>query len=404
MTKTSNSLGVGEESRLATTATIHSEPWGETADGEKVSLFTLSNATGTRITITNYGGIVTSLRTVDAHGREDDVVLGYDSLSGYLENVNNPYFGALIGRYGNRIAHGHLVVDGTSYRLATNNAPNHLHGGDHGFDKVVWSAEPNVTPDGASLTLRYTSVDGEENYPGTLQVAVVYTLTESNALRIDYSATTDKDTVVNLTNHCYFNLAGAGNGTIHRHLLTLNCSHYTPIESTAIPTGEIAPVEETPFDFTKTAAIGSRIDDDDEQLKNGSGYDHNFIVDRNTRLSLLRRGVADGVLTPIASDPIMGNQPSLNLEFAARVVDPESGRMLEVWTTQPGVQFYTANHLNGNNIGKDGKVYERRSALCLETQHYPDSPNQPGFPATELRPGEVYHEVTEYRFSTSILT
>ncbi len=352
-------------------ASITSKPWGQ-VDGKLVMLYTLTNGHGMTVKITNYGAIVTSIVVPDRHGKLGDVVLGYDTLAGYIKNVNNPYFGVIAGRYANRIAKGHLVVDGQTYQLATNNGPNHLHGGVKGFDKRVWTASTESTADGSAVHLTYVSKDGEEHYPGTLTTNVTYMLTNQNALKIDYKATTDADTVVNLTNHSYFNLAGAGSGTILKHVLMLNASHFTPIDSTSIPFGKIAPVAGTPFDFTKPHAIGERINAKNEQLTNGSGYDHNFVLDRKS----------EG-----------------DLELAARVHDPTSGRTLEVYTTQPGVQLYTANFLNGKNIGKGGKAYIRRSAFCLETQHFPDSPNEPSFPTTLLKPGEVYTQTTVDKFS-----
>ncbi len=353
--------------------TITSKPCGD-VDGQPVRLYTLTNARGMTVTITNYGGTVTSILVPDRRGRLGDVALGYDNLAQYVKAVNGTYFGALIGRYANRIAKGHLVVDGKTYKLAINNTPNTLHGGLKGFDKVVWAATPvRAARGGAGLALDYTSPDGQENFPGTLKTHVVYTLTDDDALRIDYRATTDKDTVLNLTNHTYFNLNGAGNGTVLDHRLMLNADRYTPIDAVSIPLGPLAPVAGTPFDFRTPHAIGARIGAADTQLKNGSGYDHNFVINH--------RGGGD------------------DLALAARVYAPRTGRVLTVYTTQPGVQLYTGNFLNGSNVGKGGKAYQRRYAFCLETQHFPDSPNHPQYPTTELKPGQVFHEVTAYQFS-----
>src|SRR5436309_8147639 len=325
---------------------VKKESFGK-ADGRDVFIYTLSNARGAEARITNYGGIVVSLKVPDRNGKFDDIVLGYDNLDGYLKN-GGVYIGALIGRYGNRIAKGRFTLDGVEYQLATNNGENHLHGGVRGFDKVVWKARPLASKGGAALELTYLSRDGEEGYPGSLSVRVVYTLTDANELRIDYTATTDKATVVNLTQHNYYNLAGASSGDILNHRLTINASRFTPTDAVAIPTGELRSVRGTPFDFTRPTAIGARIGADDEQLKFGNGYDHNFVLDG--RMGVLRR--------------------------VAEVYEPTTGRVMEVWTTEPGMQFYTGNYLDGTP-GKGGRAYTRRSALCLETQHYPDSPNKP---------------------------
>jgi aldose 1-epimerase len=317
-----------------------------------------------------YGGIIVSLKTPDKNANIADITLGFDTLAGYLNK--NPFFGALVGRYGNRIAKAKFALDGKEYKLAANNGPNALHGGLKGFDKVVWQAEHFEKTSEVGLILKYTSVDGEEGYPGTLHVTVTYTLDDNNELSIDYHATTDKATPVNLTNHTYFNLSGEGSGNILGEELTLNADHYTPVDSTLIPTGKIAGVHGTPFDFTKPFAIGARINDtNDEQIKFGMGYDHNFVI----------------------------NRQGPGLVWAARAYDPKSGRVLEVDTTQPGVQFYTGNHLDGVH-GRNGHIYNMRDAFCLETQHYPDSPNQPSFPSTILRPGQTYHQVTVWKFST----
>ena len=357
----------------AASDSIAVKPWGAASDGKAISLYILTNSHGLKVKITNFGGTVTSLLVPDKKGRLGDIALGYDSPVSYEKNVGGTYFGALIGRYANRIAKGHLVVDGKAYQLYINNKPNSLHGGKVGFNERVWTATPAETPDGPSLSLTYLSPDGEENYPGNLNVTVVYTLLNTNGLKIDYTATTDADTVVNLTNHTYFNLDGAGNGTILGHRVTINADRYTPVDSTSIPLGPLAKVAGTPFDFRTPHTIGQRIGDKNEQLELGKGYDHNFVLNRAK-----------------AGD----------LELAARVVGPISGRILEVYTTQPGVQLYTGNFLNGTEIGKGGAVYKRRYAFCLETQHFPDSPNEPSYPTTLLTPGQTYHEVTIYKFPT----
>jgi aldose 1-epimerase len=347
---------------------ISEQPFGKTADGTLVKLYTLRNENGMVATICNYGGIVTTLKVPDRDGKLGDVVLGYDDLAGYLKET--PYFGALIGRYGNRIAKGKFTLNGTTYTLATNNAPNALHGGLKGFDKVVWKAEPYVTRDGPVLELEYTSKDGEEGYPGTLKVKAVYRLTKDNSLRLDYTAITDKDTVVNLTQHSYFNLKGKGD--ILGHVVKINADKYTPVDSTLIPTGQIPPVANTPFDFRKPTPIGARINDNNEQLKFGGGYDHNWV---------------------------MQNQ-SGKLGVQARVTEPTTGRVLDVLSTEPGLQFYTGNFLDGTIKGKGGQVYNFRNGFCMEPQHYPDSPNQAHFPSVVLRPNHTYKNTIIYRFST----
>jgi aldose 1-epimerase len=350
---------------------VTSQSYGKTPEGAEVNLYTLTNAKGVEARITNYGAILVSLKVPDRQGTLGDVVLGFDSFDPYLKE--NPHFGAVVGRYGNRIAKGHFTLEGKPYTLAINNGPNSLHGGIKGFDKQLWTGKTMESKDGPSVQLTYVSKDGEEGYPGTLTSTVTYTLTSANELRIHYQATTDKPTVVNLTNHSYFNLAGAGNGDILGHLLTLHADRFTPVDSGLIPTGELRSVEGTPFDFRKPTAIGARINDTgDEQIKMGGGYDHNFVLN----------GTA-GTLRP-----------------AARVSDPTSGRVMEVLTTEPGVQFYTGNFLDGTITGKGGKTYGKRAAFCLETQHYPDSPNQPKFPTTELKPGGKYDTTTVFRFST----
>jgi aldose 1-epimerase len=346
-------------------------------DGTNVTLYTLTNASGAEVQITNYGGAVVSLKVPDRNGKLDDVVLGFDTLPGYLQ-TGNPYFGALIGRYGNRIANGKFTLDGATYNLAINNGPNSLHGGKKGFDKVVWTAS-SVAPsaNGAvGLELSYQSLAGEEGYPGSLYVKVAYTLTPDNALKIDYTATTDKTTVLNLTNHAYFNLNGAGNGDILDHVVQINADRMTPVDENLIPTGELKSVAGTPFDFRQPTAIGARISQNDPQIVFGKGYDHNFVLNGAAK--------SGGSAAPF---------------LAARVVAPKTGRVMEVLTTEPGVQFYTGNFLDGTLKGKGGKVYNQRYAFCLETQHFPDSPNQPAFPSTTLKPGETYRQTTIYRFS-----
>ena len=346
---------------------VTSKPFGKLPDGTPVEIYTLSDG-NYEARIATYGGIVVSLKAPDRNGRPADVVLGFDDLDGYVANFNGPssaFFGAIIGRYGNRIAHGSFTLDGKKYSLPLNNGENTLHGGPHGFNNVVWKAKP--VADGVELS--YLSKDGEAGYPGNLSTMVRYTLVKGS-LRIEYSATTDKDTVVNLTNHSYFNLAGQGD--ILNHQLTLHASHFTPVDAGLIPTGELKPVESTPFDFRKATAVGARINADDEQLHRGHGYDHNWVLDSK------------------------GGK----LAEAAELYDPGSGRLLKVLTDQPGVQFYSSNFLDGSIKGKGGKPDQLHAAVCLETQHFPDSPNHPDFPTTELKPGERYHTVTVYSFST----
>ncbi len=347
------------------------EPFGKTSDGQEVFLYTLKNSGGMEVKITNYGGTVTSVKVMDRNKKFGDVVLGFNTLEGYTQKLNTAYFGALIGRYGNRIARGTFTLDGHQYHLPINNAPNTLHGGLKGFNAKVWDAKDVSTAEGPALELHYLSKDGEEGFPGNLDVTVRYSLDAQNGLHIDYNATTDKDTVLNLTNHSYFNLAGAGSETVLQHKLTLAADRYTPVDSTLIPTGAIQEVAGTPFDFRTATTIGAHIKDQNEQLKLGNGYDHNFVLNSSGQLSTA----------------------------AAKVEEPKSGRVLEVFTTQPGVQFYTGNFLDGKMHGVGG-TYRFRSALCLETQHFPDSPNRASFPSTVLHPGEQYHETTIYRFST----
>ena len=343
------------------------EPFGQTADGQKVAIYTLRNSQGMEARICTYGGTVVSLKTPDRKGNLGDVVLGYDTLDGYL--TNSPYFGCLIGRYGNRIGKGTFTLDGKAYTLATNNGPNHLHGGIKGFDKVVWAATPKATEAGPALELRYTSKDGEEGYPGALSVTAVYTVTEQNELRLDFTATTDKPTVCNLTHHSYFNLAGKG--TILGHVVTIVADRFTPVDEGLIPTGELKPVEGTPFDFRRPTAIGARIDQPDQQLVYGKGYDHNWVL----------------------------NKPAGRLDLQARVTEPTSGRVMDVLSTEPGLQFYTGNFLDGTITGKGGWVYAFRSAFCMEPQHFPDSPNKPDFPSVTLKPGDTYSNTIVYRFT-----
>jgi aldose 1-epimerase len=349
---------------------IQKQPFGRTAAGEDVDLYVLSNQHGMEAAITNYGAILVSLKVPDRTGKPGDVVLGYDNLDGYLRQ--NPYFGAIVGRYGNRIAKGRFTLDGKEYTLARNNGENALHGGIKGFDKVVWTARDASTKGSPAVELTYVSKDGEEGYPGTLTVTVTYSLNDANELRIDYAATTDKATVLNLTNHSYFNLAGEGQGDVLGHQVMLNAGKFTPVDAGLIPTGELRDVKGTPFDFTQPVAIGARINERDEQLIRGLGYDHNWV---------LRGGGG-------------------SMALAARVYEPTSGRVMEVLTDQPGVQFYTGNFLDGTIHGKGGKAYQHRYGFCLETQHFPDSPNHPAFPSTVLRPGEKYRSATVFRFST----
>ena len=347
-------------------------PFGKTKYGEKVDLYTLTNANGMVVKISNYGGTIVELWLPDRNGKMEDCCLGFEDVSDY-EADSNPYFGALIGRYGNRIGEGKFTLDGKVYdKLAINNGENHLHGGIEGFNRKVWTAKPFVKECCVGLELKYLSKDMEEGYPGNLDVTVVYTLTNKNALKIDYVATTDKPTVCNLTNHCYFNLAGQGRRNNYSHELMLNADNYTPVDSGLITTGEIVPVKGTPMDFTTPTRIGDRIDADFEQLKFGEGYDHNWVL----------------------------NKKGSEMSLAASVYEPASGRCMEIYTNEPGIQFYAGNFLDGTLTGKDGKVYKKRYAFCLETQHYPDSPNKPEFPSTTLRPGQTYKTTTIHKFST----
>jgi aldose 1-epimerase len=359
----------GVNRAIAAPTEVRRAPFGQLPDGRGVEQFTLVNVHGVEARVMTYGAIITVLRVPDRAGRLEDVVFGFDDLAGYLHDP--PYFGAVVGRYANRIARGEFTLDGVTYHLARNNGPNSLHGGLRGFDKVLWTGEPFRTDSGAGVALRYTSRDGEEGYPGTLAVRVAYTLTADDRLVVDYEAATDRATPVNLSQHTYFNLHGAGRGDILDHLLTLDASAFTPVDSTLIPTGEIAPVAGTPFDFRTATAIGARIAAANEQLRFGQGYDHNWVLDR-----------AGGA----------------GLVHAARLADPVSGRTLDVSTTEPGIQFYSGNFLDGSITGKGGQLYRRRTALCLETQHFPDSPNHPSFPSTILRPGVTARSRTVFAF------
>ena len=345
--------------------------FGKTPEGEAVDVYTLTNTEGMEVRAITFGGIITSIRVPDRAGKLDDVALGFNNLEGYLNNP--PYFGAIIGRYANRIGKGRFTLDGKTYTLATNNGPNHLHGGVKGFDKVVWKAESFKNAESVGIIFAHTSPDGDEGYPGTLSLKVTYTLKNNNEIAFDYEATTDKATPVNLTQHSYFNLAGEGSGDILGHVMTIYASKITPVDQSLVPTGELASVEGTPFDFRKPTAIGARIADNHPQLGFGKGYDHNFVLDRT------------------------GN----GLVLAAHVEDPASGRVLEISTTEPGMQFYTGNFLDGTLTGKSGQAYKQRTGFALETQHYPDSPNKPNFPNTILKPGETYKSKTVYAFKVA---
>jgi aldose 1-epimerase len=350
---------------------IEVSDFGKTADGVAVSKYVLKNTKGLEAVVTNYGGTLISLKVPDRGGKSADIVLGYDSVDAYEKGTS--FFGGTIGRYGNRIAKGRFTLDGKVFELPKNDGPNTLHGGKVGFNKRVWTAADKSRADAAVLELTYTSADGEEGFPGKLNVKVTYSVpAEKNELRIDYEATTDKDTVVNLTNHSYFNLSGDPSHNILDHQLVLHAGKFTPVDATLIPTGELKAVAGTPFDFTKATAIGARIEQDDEQLKFGKGYDHNWVLDRGGK----------GVLLT-----------------AAEVFEPTSGRVLDVVTTEPGIQFYSGNFLDGSAIGKSGQAYGHRTGFCLETQHFPDSPNHANFPSTEVKPGQTYRTTTVLRFS-----
>lgn len=363
-------LLTGCASLAKSTGFISQAPFGKMPDGRPVEIYTLRNANGLEARILTYGGIIQSLKVPDRDGHFGDVVLGYDDLDSY--RTNSPYFGAMIGRYGNRIAKGTFTLDGVTYHLPINNDPNSLHGGTNGFDKVVWTVQKaEVTSRGPELELSYLSPDGDNGYPGNLKVTATYTLlAHENTLRLVFHATTDKDTIINLTAHSYFNLTGQG--TINHDVLTIPADYYTPVDSTLIPTGEIAPVAGTPVDFRNPTPVGARINDDNQQLKYCNGYDLNWVINKSPGRDSL----------------------------AGRVYDPVTGRVLEVWTDQPGVQFYTGNFLNGTMTGKGGWTYQFRDALTLEPQHYPDSPNHPNFPSTELKPGQDYRCTIIYKFST----
>ncbi|MGQ7249708.1 aldose epimerase family protein [Halomonas sp. V046] len=357
---------------------ISTSSFGELPDGREVTLYHLDNANGMQMSVIPYGGIIVSLKVLDADGQIDDVVLGFPSLQGYLSDAYreaNPYFGALIGRYGNRIAGGSFRIDGERFELPTNDGDNTLHGGNEGFDRRLWQVAPFVDESGVGLVLTLQSPDADQGFPGTLSTEVRYTLTADNALDIRYRATTSATTPVNLTQHSYFNLEGEGQGDILDHRLMLNADAFTPVDQGLIPTGDVRKLAQTPFDFRTATAIGERIEADHPQLERGRGYDHNFVIDR-------------------------GGSSDDELVLAARVEAPKSGRVLEVFTTEPGIQFYSGNFLDGSLIGKSGQAYEQRGGLALETQHFPDSPNQANFPSTLLEPGDTYASHTRYRFTT----
>ncbi len=370
------------EKAVAVTPNVQKEIFGKTTDGEAVEIYTITNANGLRARVMTWGAGLVEMSTPDRDGTLADVTLGFDKLDGYL--TRHPYFGTTTGRYANRIANGAFTLDGATYKLAINNTPNHLHGGLKGFDMRNWKGEALAN----GVRFSYTSADGEEGYPGTLKVAVTYTLNDKNHLRLDYEATTDKATVVNLTNHAYWNLAGAGAGDVFEHELTLHATHFTAVDETSIPTGKIEAVAGGPMDFTKAKAVGK------DFAKVAGGYDHNYIVNHEM----------PGALVPSAQSPGSKSPPQrmvdhLILAPAAEVREPKSGRVMKVSTTEPGIQFYSANHLDGSVIGKGGKAYKKNHAFCLETQHFPDSPNHPDFPTTVLRPGETFRSTTVYEFS-----
>lgn len=367
--KTENTA-MTDTTRVETKAKVSSASFGKLPDGTEVSLFTLTNAKGMKMTVMNYGGIITSLTAPDKNGNFEDIVLGYDSLSGYL--AKSPYFGALIGRYGNRIGKGRFTLDGKQYQLAQNNNGNSLHGGPNGFDKRFWNIEEHSVTNGAGLKLTYTSKDLEEGYPGNLNAQVIYHLTDNNELKIFYEATTDKPTIVNLTQHTYFNLSGNSKADILQHELFLSADQFVPVDNTLIPPGELRNVSETPFDFKTPTAIGSRIDKKDQQLEFGKGYDHCWVLNTQGDTS----------------------------KVAATLYDPASGRVMSVKTSEPGIQFYSGNFLDGTITGKFNTVYKQRYGLCLETEHFPDSPNHKNFPSVVLNPGETYRTQTMYTFST----
>ncbi|MBZ0303031.1 MAG: galactose mutarotase [Anaerolineae bacterium] len=351
--------------------TIFTKPYGTIRNGTSVDAYTLTNTSGTAVTILTYGGVIASIDVPDRDGQRANIALGFDNFADY--EARSPYFGCITGRYANRIAYGKFSLDGVDYQLAVNNGANHLHGGLVGFNKKVWSAREVHTNADAGVALSYRSPDGEENYPGSLDVTVTYTLTETGSLRIDYDATTDRATVLNLTNHSIFNLAGEGSGTIENHLLTVNADYYTPVNENLIPIGERTPVAGTPLDFRLPKAIAPGQRSSHPQIVRAQGYDHNFVINR--------------------PDP-----DDSSLVFAARVYEPGSGRILEVWTTEPGIQFYGGNFLDSTLVGTSGRIYRQGDGLALETQHFPDSPNQPNFPSTVLRPGEMFHSTTVLKF------
>lgn len=351
---------------------IEQSAFGRTHDGRAVDLYTLRNAAGLTVRFMSYGGIITRIEAPDRTGRMADITLGFDTLAQY-EQRGAGHFGALVGRYANRIGGARFSLDGKEYRLAANNGPNSLHGGTHGFNQAVWTVAPREMGNSVGATLSHVSPDGDEGYPGTLTVTVGYTLTDSNELHIDYQATTDRPTVVNLTNHAYFNLAGNGSGSVADHLVTINAEHYTPIDANLIPTGDIAPLTGTPLDFRQPVPIGARLRSSHDQMLRARGYDHNFVLTK----------------------PAAGA-----LSLAARVHEPTSGRILDVLTTEPGLQFYTGNSLDGSLVGSCGGTYRQTDGFALETQHFPDSPNRPNFPSTELRPGQIFTSRTIFRFLT----
>ena len=355
----------------ACTTLLVSTTSAQVRDFDSIKLYTLENESGMTVRVTNYGAIITSIIVPDRNGKRADVALGYDRVEDYINAVDKPYFGAVVGRYGNRIAKGEFTLDGETYSLLQNNGENHLHGGAIGFDKVVWAVDEYV--EGKSLTLSYLAKDKEEGYPGNLELTIIYTLADDNSLVVDYHATTDKATPINVTQHTYFNLKGEGQGTILDHKLMLNAKTFTPVDESLIPTGEMPAVAGTPFDFTTAKAIGRDIDQQNEQLVFGLGYDHNWILNKD------------------------GKEGELSL--AAQVHEPSSGRVMEIYTTEPGIQFYCGNFLDGRLKGKSGKPYVHRGGFCLETQHFPDSPNQPNFPSTILKPGETYESKTVFKFS-----
>lgn len=388
--KTADSQTSGEDESMSgdPVAGVTAQTFGQLPDGREVELYHLINANGLEMSVMSYGGTIVSLKVPDAQGNSEDVVLGFDNLEDYLSPAYrsaNPYFGAIIGRYGNRIAGGQFEIDGTEYQVPTNDGDNSLHGGDKGFDQRLWEVSPVDAEDGVGVVLSLVSEDGDQGYPGQLETQVRYTLTNDNALDIRYQATTTETTPINLTQHSYFNLEGEGGvegqSDILDHLLTLNADAFTPVDEGLIPTGEIRSVEGTAFDFREPTPVGARIDGDDQQLQRGKGYDHNF------------------VLAEEGSDAKNGSNAE-GLVLAARVEAPQSGRIMEVYTTEPGVQFYSGNFLDGTLVGKAGKPYEHRSGLALETQHFPDSPNQSEFPSTLLSAGETYKSHTRYEFST----